>query len=82
MLLCLQAFTVPVLGADSEPAALMEPAKESALPAVSEAAPVLATPLEPANAESPAESPAAAVEPAVAVEKVPDQDAAMADAEV
>ncbi|EIE24938.1 Zn-dependent exopeptidase [Coccomyxa subellipsoidea C-169] len=76
-----KAFTVPVLGADSKPAALMEPAKQSALPAVSEAAPVLATPSEPAYAESPAESPAAAVEPAVAVEQVPDQDAAMADAE-
>ena len=90
--LFVQAFSVPVLGADSKPAALPAPVKEAtkeaappldAPSAVSEPAPVLAAPSEPAHVAeaSPAESPAAEDAPA-AVEKVCEQDAAMADAEV
>ncbi|KAK9918790.1 hypothetical protein WJX75_006934 [Coccomyxa subellipsoidea] len=86
-----KAFRVPVLGADSKPAALPAPVKEAtkeaapaleAPSAVSEPAPVLAAPSEPAHVAeaSPAESPAAEDAPA-AVEKVSEQDAAMADAE-
>ena len=81
-----------MLGADSEPAALPETAKQPVLeapPAVGEPASVLATSPEPAHdtKQSPAEPVAgglepAAVEPAAAAEKVLQQDAAMADAEV
>ena len=76
----MQAFRVPVLGADSKPAALPAPGKEATkkaapalepLSAVSEPMPILAASSEPAH-PSPAESPAAE-DPPAAVDKVSEQ---------
>jgi len=83
---------VPVLGADNEPAAVMEPISEAAAhlePAAQPEAEVIATPpADSAAAQPPTDSAAAAVgqpaeeQPIKTSEENADQDAAMADAQV